>query len=83
MKLMGYSLDIFSSPHATELIGRLDGYQDQLTWPFQDFFNSADLEDLFLPLEQPWTQVPGPGDEIPLDPTQNSCDPHFADVVDE
>jgi hypothetical protein len=83
MKLMGYSLDIFSSPHATELIGRLDGYQDQLTWPFQDFFNSADLEDLFLPLEQPWTQVPGPGDEIPLDPTQNSCDPHFTDVVDE
>jgi hypothetical protein len=77
MKLMGYSLDIFSSPQATELIDRLDGYQDQLTWPLQDLLNSAHFEDLFLPLEQSWTQVSG---EILLDPTQNSCGPHFADV---
>jgi hypothetical protein len=77
MKLMSYSLDIFSSPQATELIDRLDGYQDQLTWPFPDLLNPAHFEDLFLPLEQSWTQVSG---EILLDPTQNSCDPHFTDV---
>ncbi|KAF8209202.1 hypothetical protein K438DRAFT_2066207 [Mycena galopus ATCC 62051] len=60
LKMIGYSLDVLSAPHATQLIERLEAYLGKLTpQPAEDFLNSAELADLFLPLEQPWTtQVP-------------------------
>ncbi|KAJ6465384.1 hypothetical protein C8R45DRAFT_1022999 [Mycena sanguinolenta] len=59
LKIMGYSLDVFSSPQVTQLIERLEAYLRKPTSAFQeDFLNSAELADLFLPLEQPWMGSP-------------------------
>ncbi|KAF7335219.1 Zn(2)-C6 fungal-type domain-containing protein [Mycena sanguinolenta] len=59
LKIMGYSLDVFSSPQVTQLIERLEGYLRKPTPAFgEDFLNSAELADLFLPLEQPWMGSP-------------------------
>ncbi|KAJ7264501.1 hypothetical protein B0H12DRAFT_1321427 [Mycena haematopus] len=60
LKLMGYSLEVFSTPQATELIERLEAYLSKPTspQPAEDFLNSAELADLFLPLEQPWMAIP-------------------------
>ncbi|KAF8209200.1 hypothetical protein K438DRAFT_1754241 [Mycena galopus ATCC 62051] len=64
LKMIGYSLDVLSVPHATQLIERLEAYLGKSTstllqQPAEDFLNSSELADLFLPLEQPWTtQVP-------------------------
>ncbi|KAF8209199.1 hypothetical protein K438DRAFT_1960932 [Mycena galopus ATCC 62051] len=57
LKMIGYSLDV---PQATQLIERLKAYLSKSTPPHpqEEFLNSAELADLFLPLEQPWTQVP-------------------------
>ncbi|KAJ6465388.1 hypothetical protein C8R45DRAFT_1023015 [Mycena sanguinolenta] len=59
LKIMGYSLDVFSSPQVTQLIERLEAYLRKPTSAFgEDFLNSAELADLFLPLEQPWMGSP-------------------------
>ncbi|KAF7335220.1 Zn(2)-C6 fungal-type domain-containing protein [Mycena sanguinolenta] len=59
LKIMGYSLDVFSSPQVTQLIERLEVYLRKPTPAFgEDFLNSAELADLFLPLEQPWMGSP-------------------------
>ncbi|KAF7342336.1 Zn(2)-C6 fungal-type domain-containing protein [Mycena venus] len=75
LKIMGYSLDVLSAPQATQLIGRLDAYLGKSTEPspepVQDFLNSAELAELFLPLEQPWIGVSG-DDGMMLDAPQDA-----------
>ncbi|KAJ6461381.1 hypothetical protein C8R45DRAFT_1028198 [Mycena sanguinolenta] len=59
LKIMGYSLDVFSSPQVTQLIERLEAYLKKPNSAFgEDFLNSAELADLFLPLELPWMGSP-------------------------
>ncbi|KAF8178968.1 hypothetical protein K438DRAFT_1938531 [Mycena galopus ATCC 62051] len=60
LKMIGYSLDVLSAPQVTQLIERLEACVGKSTppQPAEDFLNSAELADLFLPLEQPWMQVP-------------------------
>ncbi|KAJ6562231.1 hypothetical protein B0H19DRAFT_1143874 [Mycena capillaripes] len=79
LKLMGYSLDILSAPQAVELINKLDAYVEKsMTPPEQAFFDSAELAELFMPLQQ---QQPWMGDDgMILDATQNPTGFDFPDV---
>ncbi|KAJ7238126.1 hypothetical protein B0H12DRAFT_100514 [Mycena haematopus] len=76
LKVMGYSLEVFSAPQATALIERLESYLGGPTspQPAANFLNSSELVDMFLPLEQPWMAIP---QGMILDVPQQASDFHF------
>ncbi|KAF8212697.1 hypothetical protein K438DRAFT_1957315 [Mycena galopus ATCC 62051] len=91
VKLMGYALDVISTPQATALIERLDGYLGKPTpqqpnsgspaaciAPMEDFLNSTELADLFLPVEYPWIGAPKEDSGIMF----GSSDFHFNQFAD-
>ncbi|KAF7342533.1 Zn(2)-C6 fungal-type domain-containing protein [Mycena sanguinolenta] len=79
LKIMGYSFDVFSSPQVTRLIERLEAYLRKPTPAFgEDFLNSSELADLFLPLEQPWSPT-----RFFFDGMQDGSGLHFSEFTNQ
>ncbi|KAJ7115425.1 hypothetical protein C8R44DRAFT_794633 [Mycena epipterygia] len=64
LRLMGYSLDIFSAPESAALIQRLDGQVDAADPSPPSAFFDPEILDMFSSLNDPW--MANSYDEIPI-----------------
>lgn len=69
LKLMGYSLDIFSAPQSATLIQRLCGQVDAADPSPSPEYSDSELLDMFLSVDPAWLATPGamPDNGIPDD----------------